>query len=74
MANASFSSAHDQQCELLSDADLQEVNGGLFSLSAILTPIVIKPPVPIGCPACVQGLPLDVLNNKLVNPVLTVGF
>ncbi|MFM7642343.1 MAG: hypothetical protein ACKO45_12445 [Cyanobium sp.] len=55
--------------EMLADAELEQVHGGLAAVAFTkVRPLLIKELV------CRQGVPLDVLSNKSLQAILTRPF
>lgn len=55
--------------EMLADAELEQINGGLAAVAFTkVQPLLIKELV------CRQGVPLDVLSNKFLQSILTRPF
>jgi bacteriocin-like protein len=72
MSNLPSKQPEASACEALSDDELQAVSGGVsFAIGraalAVSLPVRIKP---FNCGACVQGIPFNLVNNPVVNPVL----
>ena len=69
-------------CELLCDDDLQAVSGGVALVTGrvaagvkVPTGTIAKPGgiagiKPIGCVPCRSGIPLDLIKNPVIYPVL----
>jgi hypothetical protein len=63
---------------LLTAAEVDQVSGGLLAVSSSLSTAavlaasatLVRPVLEGGCPACRSGLPLDMLRDQLVNPVV----
>jgi bacteriocin-like protein len=82
MSNLPSQQTEELACELLSDDELQAVSGGVaYAIGkatqgvALVTGKVVNPGLiggikPIGCAPCRSGIPLDLIKNPVINPVL----
>jgi bacteriocin-like protein len=82
MSNLPSQQTEAPTCEALSDDELQAVSGGVaFAIGraaqgvALVTGKVVNPGLiggikPIGCVPCRSGIPLDLIKNPVINPVL----
>jgi hypothetical protein len=82
MSNLPSQQTEALDCELLSDDDLQAVSGGVAYAIGRVAPggsvnpgKLVKPGgiagiKPIGCVPCRSGIPLDLIKNPVINPVL----
>jgi bacteriocin-like protein len=71
MSNLPSQQTEELACELLSDDELQAVSGGVALVTGkVVNPGLIGGIKPIGCVPCRSGIPLDLIKNPVINPVL----
>jgi bacteriocin-like protein len=71
MSNLPSQQTEAPTCEALSDDELQAVSGGVaFAIGKVVNPGLIGGIKLIGCVTCRSGIPLDLIKNSVINPVL----